>query len=421
MKVLFVNTSDSIGGAARAAVRIMHGVQQFCVDSKMLVKSKSLIDVNIFESNDFVPHAKLFSILDWCANKLKNKWQHFKWHPYKGARSASYLSDLRGMSVWGALQNLKYDILHLNWINERFLDVRELKRVNKPIVWTLHDSWAFTGVCHVQYECENYKTHCRNCPMLGFQKDKDLAYEVFEKKRKAYERLDLHIVTPSRWLADCARQSALLGRFPISVIPNCLDTELFSPQNGNNAREVLGLDLKKKYVLYGAMQATRDPNKGFAELRNALELIKDKLPNTELLIFGTNDIYESLMLPIPGRTIGYVTDDHKMAALYNAADVTVVPSRSENLSNTIMESLSCTTPVVAFDIGGNGDMIEHLVNGYLARYNDCADLANGIRWCLGPGCDHHVGKSARQKVLNNFSVEIISEQYARLYQSILNE
>ena len=417
MKVLFINTNDTSGGAARAAVRIMRGVQQSGVDAKMFVKYKNSQASDIVPLSQFVPSGILYRAFDWVAEKIKNKWQHHKWHPYKRTKKDLYFSDLRSTRIHGALQKIDFDVVHLNWINMRFLDIDELKKIKKPIVWTLHDSWAFTGICHVPYECKNYESHCRACPMLGSKKEMDLAHEVFEKKFEVYNDLDLHIVTPSRWLGECAKRSALLGKFPITVIPNCIDTEFYQPMEKADARKVLGLESDKKYLLFGAMHALADANKGFAYLREALYQVS--WTNTELLVYGTKDDMKRYDLPIQARTLGYITKDKVMALLYNAADVTIVPSLSENLSNTIMESMACGTPVVAFNIGGNCDMIDHQQNGYLAKEKDSADLAKGIEWNLENNADSALGKNAREKVINNYTMDIVSEQYKRLYESIV--
>lgn len=417
MKVLFVNTNENYGGAARAANRIMRGVQRCGVEAQMFVKNKHSQAVDVVAVWQFVPKNAIYRAFDWVTEKIKNKWQHYKWNPYKDTKKDVFLSDLRSMSCHGALQKLDYDIVHLNWINQRFLDLKELGKIKKPIVWTLHDSWAFTGLCHVPYDCKKYETHCGTCPMLGSKKEQDLAYEIFEKKLEAYKDLDLHIVTPSKWLGERAKRSALLGRFPITVIPNCIDTELYQPIDKADARKVLGLEADKKYLLFGAMHVMKDANKGFAYLQEALKQINNA--KVELLVYGTNEDLRSHDLPLSARSMGYINNDKMMALLYNAADVCIVPSLSENLSNTIMESLSCGTPVVAFNIGGNSDMIEHKQNGYLAKEKDNWDLAKGIEWCLANNADGILSINAREKVMNNYTVDIVSEQYKLLYESLL--
>ena len=409
MKVLFVNTYDSFGGASRAAMRILHGLQQYGLQIQIFVKHKRSNADYTIPLSQFVPSGILYKAFDWIATKIKNQWQHHKWRPYERTKKNLYFSDLRSTRIHGALQKMDYDIIHLHWINNRFLDVDELKKIKKPIVWTLHDSWPFTGICHVPYDCKKYETHCGACPMLGSMMEHDYAHEIFYKKWEAYKGIDLHIVTPSRWLADCVKKSALLGRFPIHVIPNCIDTGLFQPMDKQEARKALGLDPDKKYLLFGAMQATTDKNKGFNLLLEALKNISET--NIELIIYGTNENLDRYDIPIPYRSLGYIRDEKLMSQLYNAADICVVPSLSENLSNTIMESLACGTPVVAFNIGGNGDMINHKQNGYLAKEKDSDDLACGIEWCLAHNTEGALCKNAREKVMNNYTIDIVSNQY----------
>lgn len=416
IRVLSVCTSDTSGGAARAAYRIHQGVRSLGVDSRMFVKNKGSNDTSVHALSEYVPNNPLYRTYDWFRTKWQNRIQHAQWRPYQDACHKYFLSDLRGEDTYSALQQNDSDIIHLHWFNNRFIDVRELKNIRKPIVWTLHDSWAFCSVCHLPMDCKRYETHCGKCPMLGADMERDLAYEIFEKKLAIYKDLDLHIVTPSRWLAECAKRSALLGKIPITVIPNCIDTKVYQPMDKMQVREVIGLNKDKKYLLFGAMQATKDRNKGFDLLLGALQQLKDI--DAELIVYGTDEDLTKYDIPMPMHSLGYVSGDKQMAMLYNAAEVMIVPSRSENLSNTIMESMSCGTPVVAFNIGGNSDMIDHKQNGYLAKAKDCVDMAQGIQWCLSNNKGNVLGKVAREKVLNNYTITKVAEQYKSLYESL---
>ena len=418
MKVLFVNTNDTHGGAARAAMRIMRGVQLCGVETKMLVKYRMKKSDDIVCADQALHNSTIYNFIEWIKRKITNKIYANKWLRYQNTKKNNiFLSDLRGSVARDVWQKFDYDIVHLHWLNMRFVDVQHLANIHKPIVWTLHDSWPFTGICHLPFDCMSYVSHCGACPMLGSNKESDFAYEEFEKKIEAYKDLNLHIVTPSRWLGECAKRSALLGRYPVHVIPNCIDTELFTPFGKKEARQLLHLDQEKTYLLFGAMHATEDANKGFAYLQEALGHLSGA--NLELLVYGTTEDLQSYNLPIPVRVLGYIYEDKIMALLYNAADVCVVPSLSENLSNTIMESLSCGKPVVAFNIGGNSDMIDHMENGYLAKELDSEDLAKGIEWCISHNTDGSLSEKARQKVMDNFTIEIVSEQYKKLYESLL--
>ena len=410
LKVLSVCTSLG-GGAGRAAYRIHQGVRSIGVDSQMLLKCGHSNNPDIFTLDDFEPANPFYKALDWTRNKCKNKIQHFRWNRYP-ERENVFMSDLRSTDLHGALKKLDYDVLHLHWINQRFVNVKDLPK-DKPIVWTLHDSWPFCGVCHYFFDCRQYEKQCGCCPFLHSDDANDLSHKVWLKKAEAYKDLNIHVVTPSHWLGNCAKQSSLLGRFPIKVIPNCLDTDVFKPDSTEKKYE-------KPIVLYGAVNAATDKIKGFANLLSALKILeKQGAADFELIVFGATASELSMDLNIPIHYVGYVSDTQELVSLYNLASVMVVPSLTENLSCAIMESLSCGTPVVAFNIGGNSDMIEHKQNGYLAKEKDDADLAQGILWCMENNPDNCLGKAGRKKVLENFTPEIVSQQYKTLYESVL--
>jgi len=422
MKIIILNTNDQNGGAARAAYRLHFSMKNIEVDSLMLVKNKFLSDQSVIPVSVFDKRPKYINVwYDYVINKIKNKIQQRKWRRYPD-RSQMILSDLRSTSLHGALRKTEFDILHLHWVNHRFLNIGELINLNKPVVWTLHDAWPFTGICHITNDCIKYEQECGNCPQLKSNKENDLSREIWQKKQKIYNQIDLHIVAPSKWLAACAGQSSLFKSVPVTVIPNGIDTDLFAPANKYECREELRLPLDKKYILFGAMQALSDVNKGFDTLTKTLTLLKNHYSSTELelLIIGAD---EPLVKPDLGYTqhyFGILTSEISIAKAYNAADVTVVPSFSENLSNTIMENLSCGIPVVAFDIGGNGDMIEHQINGYLAKPYIPEDLVDGIIWCLDNKQTQLLSENARNKVLQNFSQSYVSLQYKKLYSQIIH-
>lgn len=424
LKILSVNTSDTAGGAARAAYRIHQGVQTLGVDSKMFVKDKCQDDDTVISLKKFVPSNIVYKVFDWVALKMKNKIQHYKWgkYPY---RSKLYMSDSRGTDIHNALQKIDYDVLHLHWINQRFIKLSDLAKVEKPMVWTLHDSWPFCGVCHYFFDCDKYQTKCTSCPYLNNQDIiDDLSTEVWEEKKNTYKNLNLHIVTPSKWLGDCAKKSSLFSQFPVLVIPNCLDTDVFRPLRENEFSprwaKILEKRLDKTFVLYGAVNAATDKIKGFSNLLSALQILEKKgRANFELIVFGADKSDLNIDVNIPIHYVGYVSDTNELVTLYNIASLMVVPSLTENLSCAIMESLSCETPVCAFNIGGNGDMVDHKQNGYLAQEQDNEDLANGIVWCLENNKNRTLSINARNKVLSNYTIDIVAKQYKELYESLV--
>ena len=423
LKVLSVCTSDTGGGAPRAAYRIHQGVRKLGVDSRMFVKNKGTKDANVIALDEFVPHNPFYQAFDWTRNKVKNKIQHFRWNRYP-ERDQFFMSDLRGTALHDALKKLDFDVLHLHWINQRFIPLEDLPK-DKPIVWTLHDSWPFCGVCHYFLICEEYKYHCGCCPFLHSKRADDLSYQVWKKKAEIYKELNLHIVTPSRWLGDCAKHSGLLHRFPVTVISNCVDVNVFRPFDEEELsprwESLRQLSRTKPLLLFGAVNAAKDKIKGFDFLISALKMLEQQGHDNgfELVVYGASSSELSMEITIPIHYVGYVGNTKELVSLYNIASVMVVPSLTENLSCTIMESLSCGTPVVAFNIGGNGDMIEHKVNGYLAKEKYDADLAEGIQWCLENNVDNCLGNAGRVKVLREYTNEVVCRQYVELYKSIL--
>ncbi len=418
IKVLSVCTSDSSGGAARAAYRIHKAVQAEGIYSRMFVKNKGTQDPDVIELSEFIPKSPLYRAYDWARNKVKNKWQHYQWGRYPD-KGQYFMSDLRSTQICGALQKLDYDILHLHWVNLRFLPLDKLPK-DKPIIWTLHDSWPFCGVCHVPMDCTRFQDECGCCPQLGSAKMNDLSHQVWAEKHRLFKDLDLHIVAPSHWLADCARKSALFKALDIRVIPNCLDTDIFCPGDREEACRRFGLDPGKRHILFGAMNAVEDKNKGFDYLVEALmQMGSEHSADPDLVVFGTSTSIPAEIGSLPVFNIGRLRGQEDIVRVYRAADVTVVPSLSENLSNTIMESMACGTPVTAFAIGGNADLVDHQVNGYLACEKDCEDLAQGIRWCL----DHsqELAPVARKKVLENYTPEVVGKEYAERYRSFIEK
>lgn len=421
MKILSISYSDDNGGASNAAYRIYRALADNGTDIQMLVKRKTRTDDRIMPASDFGKRNLIRDVSDFIVCKAKNKVQHYRWGKYPG-RGDVVLSDLRSEPLNGALQKIGPDIIHLNWINQRFLDLRELKKMNRPVVWTLHDCWPFTGICHYFYACEAYRESCGKCPSLGSKDAKDMSYLVWEKKRQIYKDLNLNLVAPSNWMAGKARESALFRDFPITVIPYCIDHELFSPGSKTEACARWNLDPGKRYILYGAVNALNDKRKGYDLLIKSFlhfESIADK-NDTELLIIGANEPIDKLQVKTKVNYLGILESESDLISAYRCADVTVVPSIAENLSLLTMESMSCGVSVVAFDIGGNRDLIDHKFNGYLAKPYNCDDLSIGIKWCLENNADQHLSKNARTKIVDSFNYEMTADAYNKLYRRIVH-
>ncbi|HEX2982069.1 MAG TPA: glycosyltransferase, partial [Ignavibacteriales bacterium] len=319
------------------------------------------------------------------------------------------------------------DILNFHWINEGFLSVKDINtliRQKRKIVWTLHDMWTFTGGCHYSGECRNYEKECGYCPYLRLAGKGDASNRLLTKRKSLWEAESIHVVTPSKWLGEAARSSSLLGSSNITVIPNPLNIDLYYPDDKKKAREFFHLPQNKILLLFGSM-ALSEKRKGFEYLVHSIQLLLSKHPELkdklELLIFGSYNKDGENLFPIKANYLGRLSTDEQIRNSYNAADLFVAPSLEDNLPNTVMEALGCGIPAAAFNIGGMPDMIGHKQNGYLAAAKSAEDLASGIYWCLeDPARYSTLSAAAREKVLNNFTPEMIGAKYRSLYKDILS-
>ncbi len=410
MKVLIVNVSDSRGGAAKAAYRLHVGLRKHNIDSKMLVMFKGSNDCNVLEINSSARRlmAKILAFLDTLP---------VRFYDAKSAFSSSWIPS---GSVIKQINEINPDIVHLHWINSGMIKIEDLRKIRAALVWTLHDMWGFTGGCHYDNDCNAYIDHCACCNVLKSTEEKDLSFRIWNRKRKAYPGIkDITINCVSRWLAGCAEKSGLLRDKKILCIPNMIDTNVFKPVNRDACKKQWNIPFNKKIVLFGAMNGASDLRKGFKELCAALNLMTEE--NIELVVFGGGHSEHPDYLKFKTHYVKTLHNDESVAAILSAADVMVVPSLQENLSNAIMESLACETPVVCFNIGGNCDMVEHKINGYLAKPFDPEDLARGIKWVLHTPDYDELCSNAREKVLREFDNEVVAERYIELYKTILNK
>lgn len=415
MKVLICNTTDTGGGAATAAMRLLEGLVMQGIDVRMLVLGKNTKHPNVFEVTELLEDKPLIRFLYKIKRKINYYYSSYKWQNYPNRQEIA-LHDIFISSLEDALNKVDFDILNLHWIEGGFINFTELQSIKKPIVWTIHGSFPFTGICH-HLLCDRYKSSCGACPALGSLKEDDFSTENFQLKQKRYKNLGLHIVSPSVFMANHARISTLLGNFPINVIPNGIETKLFYPKEKITARDILKIN-NKKTVLFGAIAATTDLNKGYSILLESMKLLQSMFTPDEIqfLVFGGECTDEFTFEKV---NLGLIKDETLMSLVYSAADVMVVPSKHENLPYTIMESLACGTPVTAFRVGGNAELVDHLQNGYLAKPFDALDLANGIKYCLDNNSDGRLSKNSRNKVLENFTIEKISGRYIQLFNSLL--
>lgn len=312
------------------------------------------------------------------------------------------------------------DVVHMHWVMGMF-DYDNAGKVlaDKPVMWTLADMNAFTGGCHYSEGCEEFKRECRNCPLLGG--DSDLAHQAWLRKKAAFSQLkQLHIICPSRWMADLARSSSLLGDKPIHYIPNAFPTDVFSPTNKIVARLELGLPLDKRLLLFGAENLT-NRRKGGPQLKELLERMQraGRLRDVEIVTFGRNQ----LQLPVRTHDLGQIADDTFLALAYSAVDGFLFPSSEDNAPLTVGEAMLCGTPVIAFPVGNVPDLIQHRQTGYLAKYMDFEDFACGIEWLFSASPEEALQRSLMCRINARSMHDPVKAacHHIHLYQTLLKQ
>lgn len=412
MKVAMINTSDLQGGAAIAAFRLAEayaGTKD--IEVTMVVKEKR-------SNRDFVLHVN--------DSKLKHYRGFFNFAmekasflPYEASKDIRFFFSNpnfgQDISTIPAIRDA--DVLHLHWINKGYLSFHSLQRLfdlGKPILWTLHDMWAFTGGCHYAEHCDHFKQSCGSCFYLKNQGSQDLSNQIWLKKEKLYRGRNMHFVTCSRWLQQEAQSSGLLKDFPIHSIPNTIDTSVFKPLPSG--------EKSKKTILFQAMNIN-DKRKGLKYFLEALAILKKDHPDfaeqVQLLVFGKDTSGALDHLDYPVDYLGFLGSQGEIVAAYNRSDIFVIPSLSDNLPNTIMESMACGKPVVGFETGGIPEMVDHRKNGYIAPQKNVNELAAGIKWTLESEERYQeLSKNALQKVQNSYTHQVIVDQYHYLYRSI---
>ncbi|MFX0090185.1 MAG: glycosyltransferase family 4 protein [Candidatus Hodarchaeota archaeon] len=411
MKVLFMSTYDITGGAGKGAFRLFKGMQNLTPECYMLVQHKRVYDNTIFQLTDFTNPLVGNSFLRSHIEILSAIF-----FPHK--REVLFSPSIVPEHIYRIPIVNNSSLIHLHWITHGFLLIENLQKFRKSIIWTLHDMWAFTGGCHYTLGCQNYLNSCGKCPVLGSLRMNDLSKWSWKRKNKSWRDLNLSIVTPSKWLGNCAKRSSLFKDVPITVIPNGLNTNFYKPYDKIKARRRLSLPEDKKLILFGA-DFIRNPRKGLRFLFEALFVLKDDplSQSINLVIFGIGNLDDFPQTGIKTHLLNWLEKDSSLVMAYSAADVFVCPSIQENLSNTVMEALACGTPCVAFRIGGMPDLIEHQKTGYLAQPFQVEDLARGILWALEN--DNRwikLSHNSRAKVKSEFELSKIVRRYFQLYK-----
>jgi glycosyltransferase involved in cell wall biosynthesis len=406
MKVLHICYYASEGGAARACHRLNLGLRNLGVDSEV---------VSFDNIDDYLQRTASSRLRKFIWNPISRLVDRLILRLYPRRKSTPFSINFFQSALTADVINIRRpDIIHIHWIGQGFLSPSQIRRINAPIVWTVHDDWALTGGCHIAGDCMGFTSDCMNCKYLDAGRSSVLSNFLFTYKKKNFSRCNsLTFIALSTWMMNRLSLSDISRLHSIKRIPNPIESTKFLGRRIENYRFDF-LDPKRKCVLFGALNATSDPNKGFDLLVQAANLVSNDF---QLVVFGANDGQIGMFPSERCVFIGNIDDDAYLSALYSNADVVAVPSRQESFGQVALESLLSGTPVVCFDGTGMDDFVEHKVNGYRAEMLSVADFAHGIEYCLMGNIDREMVKKSES--LNNFrSVGVVSS-YVELYRQLI--
>lgn len=414
MKPIIISHSDSSAGAYRAAVRVFQALRASNIDTVMYVMQKTTDNYFIEDLGD-----RKKKVINIIKNLLANQVQKLQ----KSSNPILHSGNWFGSPLLKKINSSDGSIVNLHWFNAETLSIKQVASIKKPIVMTLHDMWGFCGGEHYVDDSSHARFregYNQNNKILG-NSGVDLDKIIWQRKMKYWTK-PFYIVTPSKWLSQCAAESKLFSDWPIYTIPNVINTQLYQPINKQICREILNLPQDIPLIGFGAVTGTNDPRKGFDLLLDAINHISDsnQLPNLACVVVGQSKPIQNLSINIPIHYMGYLNDEVSMALFYNAIDVMVVPSRQESFGQTASEPQACGTPVVAFNCTGLSDTVVHNYTGYLAKAYDTEDLAYGIKAILSDQDSYkQMQENARSRAVKLWSQEVVAEQYNNIYHQAL--
>ncbi|MEZ5276212.1 MAG: glycosyltransferase family 4 protein [Opitutaceae bacterium] len=414
LRVLHINYHSSSGGATRSMLRLHRGLVACGTQSRLLVREGDATDevTDRFEAE--IPETSRLN---------EQLFGYFLQH--KGADvhrteacTSIFTVPFPGFDLVAHPKVQEADVINLHWPSYLLSPVTlgRLMDLGKPVFWTIHDQWAFTGGCHYSAGCEGYTRDCRDCPQLAGELSR-LPAAIHRERRRQLRNRTLHVVGPSRWIVDCARRSTLLRDQPVHHVPYGIETDIFRPADQGEARAALGLPSDGFILLFGADHLA-EKRKGWHHLHAALDRVSRKLGDSvplHLAYFGNtpDDLAE---IPVTKHELGYIRDDEKLRLAYSAADLFLLPSLEDNQPNTVMEAMACGTPVAGFAVGALPDMITDSENGYLARVGDPEALSESIMRCArSPESRRSIRTAARRSIETHYPLETQARNYLGLY------
>ncbi len=421
MKILLINFTDVGGGAAMAAVRLVMALNEHGIYARLGVPVKKSVCPYVFE----LPrkkHCFAIKLFRKCIAFSQNLSKRLP-NPFlfKTSNGILHTTNFHSETDINWINNSNFDIVNLHWISGIVCN-KDIARIKKPIVWTMHDSWPCCGAEHHPNVAENdtrWKEGYFRNNKPATTKGVDLCRKVWNQKKKYLFNKDIVFTAPSRWERDVLKSSALFGRCKCKVVPNIIDHTIFYPRDKRLARKLFGIPADKTLIGFGAAYDIDNPKsmKGGYYLIEALQKLKNS-KNCFLVIFGpASDVFTS-RIQLPFFSSGYVSNPNILATIYSLCDVFVNPSLIESFGLTSLESISCGVPVVAFDVGGTSDVVIHKETGWLAAPYKSEELAQGVEWCVGH-CKS-LSKKCIKKAARDFDKEDIVGKYIKVFAGVGN-
>ena len=426
MKVLLINFTDSGGGAAIAAVRLVNELNKHGIYARLGVEEKKTASPYVFElpkkthSLIYKVHLKFLGYVDKIFSPFIKRFPH----PRKFVTSNRILhtTNFKSETDINWINNSDYDVINIHWISGTICN-KDIAKITKPIVWTMHDSWPCCGAEHHPNIIENdtrWKEGYYKWNKPKTTKGIDLCRKVWNQKKRYLENKKIIFTAPSKWEHDVLKSSKLFGNCACKVIPNIIDHSVFYQKDKISARKLFNIPSDKIIIGFGAAYDIDNPKsmKGSYYLIDAINKLKNP-ENYFLIIFGpVSDVFAD-RVTIPYFASGYISNPNILSAIYSACDVVVNPSIIENLPTTCLESICCGVPVVAFDVGGTSDIVVHKETGYLAVPYKSEDLVNGIEWCVNNY--KNLSNNCIKKSIKDFDNTETINKMIKIYKCCLKE
>ncbi|MDD6488052.1 MAG: glycosyltransferase [Spirochaetales bacterium] len=423
MKILHLNYTDTGGGAAIAALNLVEEQNKNDIDAKLGVIEKqtaSQFVISVAKKRNVL--IKIIDTINFIFDYMRKCINPSPFLFFKTTNGILHSKNNKTLADIKWINNSDFDVVHLHWINSNMLTVKDIAKIKKPIVWTMHDSWPFCGAEHHPNVLENDNRY-----QSGYYRNNkpksthgiDLCRKVWNKKKKYLQNKEIVFISPSTWERDCLKQSKLFSNKQCFVIPNIIQKDIFRPLDKIAVRNFLQIPNDKKIIGFGAAYDVDNP-RGIKGSYYLLQLL-NKLPVSDdyfLVIFGSVSADFTSKINVPFFASGFVHNPLILAQLYNACDCFILPSLIESFGLTTCESICCGIPVVAFDVGGTNDIIKHKTNGYLARPYDVDDLLAGVEYCIENYGTLSI--NCLEKAKKDFDNDIIIKQHLEVYETIIN-